>query len=107
MSTLSDRRSLRLLVALLAIIFAAELLAMVLLERTLAHAPHWLIALVDAAILTAISLPVLWYLFVRPLRFAGDAEARRIAAIMDAAADGVITIDAHGTVLSINPAAQA
>ena len=107
MSTLSDRRSLRLLVALLAIIFAAELLAMVLLERTLAHAPHWLIALVDAAILTAISLPVLWYLFVRPLRFAGDAEARRIAAIMDAAADGVITIDPHGTVLSINPAAQA
>jgi diguanylate cyclase (GGDEF)-like protein/PAS domain S-box-containing protein len=63
--------------------------------------------MIDAAILTVVFSLFLWPIFVRPLRFALLSKTAQAAAIMDTAAEGIITIDEHGIVQSFNRAAES
>ena len=98
---------LRLFVALATIIFVTEAAVMVLLPLLISHDIHPLAeAMVDAVILTIVSSVFLWRFFMRPLRFALMSKTAQAAAIMDTAAEGIITIDEHGIIESFNRAAH-
>jgi diguanylate cyclase (GGDEF)-like protein/PAS domain S-box-containing protein len=92
---------------LLALIFAAEILLVPVLEHLLPpDLPAWLAEVVDAALLTAIAGLFTWYVFVRPLSDTLHGEAARSRAVTEAAAESIVTIDARGTIESFNPAAE-
>jgi diguanylate cyclase (GGDEF)-like protein/PAS domain S-box-containing protein len=92
---------------LLALIFATEMLLMAVLDRLLPpDLPAWLAAFLDAALLTAIAGIFIWRLFVHPLSDTLHGEATRARAVTEAAAEGIVTIDARGTIESFNPAAE-
>jgi len=87
----------RFLLAVLAITFAVELGVMFLLPVLLPLAtPEWTRAVVDAGLLTLISAPILWWLFIHPLRGIALAEQARSAAVIGAAVEGIITMDGEG-----------
>ena len=97
----------RFLLAVLAITFAVELGVMFLLPVLLPLAtPEWTRAVVDAGLLTLISAPILWWLFIHPLRGIALAEQARSAAIVGAAVEGIITMDGEGVLESFNPGAE-
>lgn len=97
----------RLFITLLAIIFVAEAALMVLLPALAPYRFDPLVqAIIDATALTIIASLFLWRLFVRPLRLALLSKTAQAAAIMDAAAEGIITIDDRGIIQSFNRAAE-
>ncbi len=99
--------SLPLALTLLAVIFAAELLFMLVLEDLFpAGTPHWQMAIVDAVLLTLVASMWIWWLFMRPLGIALAGDSARAKAILDTATEGIITIDARGVVESFNRAAE-
>ncbi len=62
-------------------------------------------AFLDAALLTVICAPLLWWIIIGPLRqIAVEAQALS-STIVENAGDGIITVDVTGRVLSCNPAA--
>lgn len=92
---------------LLALIFVAEILLVPVLEHLLPpDLPAWLGEVVDAVLLTAIAGLFAWFVFVRPLSDTLHGEAARSRAVTEAAAEGIVTIDARGTIESFNPAAE-
>ena len=68
--------------------------------------PVWVVAAIDASMLTALTSVFVWQLFVRPLRSALTSEVAHATAITVFASDGIITIDEHGIIRSVNPAAR-
>ena len=97
----------RLFVTLLVLIFCIEGAMMFALDDLLPKGtPVWVGATIDAGLLTAITSVFVWRLFIRPLRFALLSEAAQAKAITDTAAEGIITIDEHGIVESLNRAAE-
>jgi diguanylate cyclase (GGDEF)-like protein/PAS domain S-box-containing protein len=98
---------LRLFVTLLVLIFGTELVMMFALDYVPPEAASfWVKALVDVGLLTVISSLFIWRLFMRPLRLAFMSEAARAQAVMDTAAEGIITIDERGIIESFNRAAE-
>lgn len=92
---------------LLAVIFGAELLFMLSLESIFpAGTPHWQVAIADATLITIAASIWIWWLFMRPLGLALASEAARAKAVLDTAAEGIVTIDRHGNVESFNRAAE-
>src|SRR5450759_486035 len=97
----------RLFITLLAIIFVTEAALMVLLPILVPyHIDPLMQAIIDAAALTIIASAFLGRLFVRPLRLALLSKTAQAAAIMNAAAEGIITIDERGIIQSFNRAAE-
>lgn len=97
----------RLFATLLALIFLAEVLVMLMLDHLLPHSvPLWLSASVDAALLTAFTAVFVWRLFVMPLSVMLRGEAARGRAVTEAAAEGIVTIDERGIMESFNPSAE-
>lgn len=98
----------QLTLVLLATIALAETVIMILLHRLLPEetTPIWVHIALDTGALTLICLPVLWWLFLRPLNLV--AERARLAAqvIMDTAGEGIITTDERGIVQTFNRAAE-
>ena len=93
----------RLFVTLLLLIFCIEGAMMFALDDFLPKGtPVWVGASIDAGLLTAITSAFVWRLFIRPLRFALLSEAAQAKAITDTAAEGIITIDEHGIIESLN-----
>lgn len=93
---------------MLAVIFIAEVLLTAALDHLLPTTMprwHWLAILIDAVPLTIIAAIAVWLLYMRPLKESLIGEAGRARAITDAAAEGIVTIDAYGTVESCNPSA--
>lgn len=105
--SLEQRSPLWLVVLLVALVFAVEMVSMLLLVHLLPeNAPAWLLALVDATVLMLATLGFAWWLFMRPLTAALQGERARARAITDAANEGIITIDESGIIEFFNPAAQ-
>ena len=97
----------RLFVTLLALIFCIEMAMMLALHYLFANGTSvWAEAIADATVLTAVTSVFVWRLFMRPLRFALMSETAQAKAVMDAAAEGIITVDERGRIESFNHAAQ-
>jgi PAS domain S-box-containing protein len=96
----------RILGLVLIVVFAVEAIVMLLLPRLLpVSLPKTWEALIDSALLTFTCAPLLWWVIIRPLR-RGALQAQALSsAVVENAGDGIITVDAAGTVLSYNSAA--
>jgi PAS domain S-box-containing protein len=77
-----------------------------LLERLAGVAPVWVLAPAGAALVTALTVPLLWYGVWRPLGGNRLLERLRAQRIVQHAAEGIIAIDKHGRIVSLNPAAE-
>ena len=97
----------RILVLVLVVVFAVEAVVMLLLPLLLPTglSDTWA-AVIDAALLTIICAPLLWWIIISPLRRVALEAQKLSSTIVDNAGDGIITIDAAGHVLSYNPAAK-
>jgi diguanylate cyclase (GGDEF)-like protein/PAS domain S-box-containing protein len=58
------------------------------------------------AIAAALGVPVLWLWVLRPVWRVAEHDRRRLDAIMETAADGIITINQGGTIEALNPMAE-
>jgi signal transduction histidine kinase len=67
-------------VKLLGIVFAAEVVVMLLLPAILPPIDPWLEALADSCLLTLICAPLLWWVIIGPLGRAADAERMAVLA---------------------------
>ena len=97
----------RILSLVLLVVFAVEAVVMLFLPTLFPpEMPKLWEALIDAALLTAISAPLLWLIIISPLRrIAVEAQALS-STIVENAGDGIITVDSAGNVLSYNPGAK-
>jgi PAS domain S-box-containing protein len=91
----------RLYVMIMLVAFLSEVLA----HLGLLELPGWKMALADSGLLIAIMAPLLWLLVVRPLRHQAATEQAKSVAIIDTAAEGIVTISDKGLIQSFNPAA--
>jgi diguanylate cyclase (GGDEF)-like protein/PAS domain S-box-containing protein len=96
-----------LLLALLLLVFSVEMAFTFAFDAPLRERePVWLIALLDAALLTVVVWVGARWLFVRPLQVALSSEAAHAKAVFDATAQAIISTDDHGTIAAFNPAAE-
>ncbi len=88
-------------------ILLTETVVMFLLPLILpADVSGWIEALADALILTIICSPLLWLFVFRPLRQLAIMEKEKADAIINTAADPIITISSDGLIKSYNSAAE-
>jgi diguanylate cyclase (GGDEF)-like protein/PAS domain S-box-containing protein len=98
---------LKIFLMLLAFIFLVELSIMYLLAIVEAKpVVDWIEALVDATLLTALCVPFFLYFVVKPLQNALELESIKSHKILEMAAEGIVSIDTKGKLLSFNHAAQ-
>ena len=98
---------LRIFLILLAFVFVAELSIMYLLAIVEAKPlVEWTEAFVDATLLTVLCVPFFWFLVVKPLQNALELENIKSHKILEMAAEGIVSIDTGGKLLSFNRAAQ-
>lgn len=96
----------RILVIVLAVVFCVETLVMLALPYVLGGVTdHRVRAILDAAMLTLICAPVLWWIIIGPLRRIAMIEQTRSNTIAANAGDGILTVDRFGNILSFNRAA--
>ena len=102
-----NQHPLQIFLILLAFIFMAELSVMYLL--TIVEGKpivNWTEAFIDATLLTALCVPFFLYFVVRPLQNALELESIKSHKILEMAAEGIVSIDTEGKLLSFNRAAQ-
>lgn len=98
---------LRIFLILLAFVFVAELSIMYLLAVVeIKPVINWSEAFVDATLLTVLCVPFFWFLVVKPLQNALELENIKSHKILEMAAEGIVSIDTGGKLLSFNRAAQ-
>lgn len=97
----------RLFITLLVLLFLIEGGLMLGLQYILPQDTSvWMEAAADATLLTVSASIVAWWLFMRPLALALGSETARARAVMNTAAEGIITIDERGIIESFNRAAE-
>lgn len=97
----------RLFITLLVLTFCVEGVIMLSLDYVVPKDASPLVhAAVDASLMTAATSVLVWWLFMRPLKFALMGEAAQAKAIMDTAAEAIITINERGIIMSFNRAAE-
>jgi len=102
-----NQHPLRIFLMLLIFVFLAELSIMYLLAIVeVKPVVDWIEAFVDATLLTALCVPFFWYFVVRPLERALELENIKSHKILEMAAEGIVSIDTEGKLLSFNRAAQ-
>jgi diguanylate cyclase (GGDEF)-like protein/PAS domain S-box-containing protein len=67
---------------------------------------NWTESLLDAILLTSVCVPIFWFFFVKPLQNALELESVMSHKIVEMAAEGIVSIDTKGLILSFNRAAQ-
>lgn len=98
---------LRIFLILLAFVFVAELSIMYLLAIVEAKPlVDWAEGFVDATLLTVLCVPFFLYFVVKPLQNALELENIKSHKILEMAAEGIVSIDTGGKLLSFNRAAQ-
>ncbi|MGC2049155.1 MAG: diguanylate cyclase [Gallionella sp.] len=98
---------LKIYLLLLIFVFVAEFGIMYLLSiMQIKPEINWLEAVVDATVLTTVCVPILWYFFVKPLQQTVELESVKSHKIVEMAAEGIVSIDTTGHILSFNRAAQ-
>ncbi len=103
----AKRYPLLLFMTLLMFIFFGEMGIMFVLDYIQdEHDFDSTVAFVDAAFLTSLSAPFFWFAFLRPLQRALDLESAKSNKIVEMAAEGIVSIDTQGKILSFNRAAQ-
>ena len=95
----------RLFLTMLTIVFIAEAAVMFLLPVLLPGADRFVVSTADAAMLTILIAPFLWWFIVDPLHNTALVEHLR-ATVISRALDGIIIINDQGLVESFNPAAE-
>lgn len=96
----------RILAIVLAVVFIVEAMVMLLLPSVVKEdVDERIRAFVDAALLTLVCAPVLWWIIIGPLRRVAMVEQSRSETIASNAGDGIITVDRDGRILSFNRAA--
>jgi PAS domain S-box-containing protein len=96
----------RVLLTILAIVFITETAVMLFLLTFLpSHIPAAFAVLLDAAFMTLISAPLLWWTIARPFRREAIIEHAKAESIAGAATEGIITFGEKGIIESINPPA--
>jgi len=104
---LVNRHPLQLFVILLIFVFSGEMGIMFFLDNfeNISQSP-WLEAIFDATLLTSLCVPFFWYLFLKPLERSLHLESVKSHKILEMAAEGIVTINTKGIILSFNRAAQ-
>ncbi len=103
----ANRHPLQLFMMLLTLVFCGEMGIMLLLDNIQdKHYFDWTVAFVDASLLTSLSAPFFWFAFLRPLQRALQLESVKSHKIVEMAAEGIVSIDPKGKILSFNRAAQ-
>ncbi len=98
---------LKIFLLLLTFVFVAELCIMFILGiMQIKSEINWTEAIVDATLLTTVCVPVFWLFFVKPLQHALELESVKSYKIVEMAAEGIVSIDTSGSILSFNRAAQ-
>jgi len=110
MSTTQTQRSnvsvLRACLTILLAVFVVEMALMLLLEEQLKQLSSVTAALVDAALLSTFTLPVVWCVLIRPLRASEVRTATFAESLLASTADAVITMDSDRVIQSGNDAAE-
>jgi diguanylate cyclase (GGDEF)-like protein/PAS domain S-box-containing protein len=102
-----NQHPLRIFLLLLLYVFVVELGIMYLLAILEVQTEiNWTESFVDATLLTSLCVPFFWYFVVRPLQHALELESVKSHKILEMAAEGIVTIDTKGKLLSFNRAAQ-
>ena len=98
---------LKIYLILLIFVFLAELGIMYLLDIIqVKPRVNWSEAFVDATLLTSLCVPFFWYFVVKPLQQCLELESIKSHKILEMAAEGIVSIDTKGKILSFNRAAQ-
>ena len=98
---------LKIFLMLLAFIFLVEFSIMYLLAVVeVKPMVDWKEAFIDATLLTALCVPLFWYFVTKPLKNALELENLKSHKILEMAAEGIVSIDTEGKLLSFNRAAQ-
>jgi len=102
-----SQHPLRIFLILLTFVFVVELGIMYLLAIVeVKPVVNWTEAFIDATLLTVLSVPFFWFLVVKPLQNALELESIKSHKILEMAAEGIVSIDTGGKLLSFNRAAQ-
>lgn len=67
---------------------------------------NWTESLLDSILLTSLCVPIFWFFFVKPLQESLELESVKSHKIVEMAAEGIVSIDTKGYILSFNRAAQ-
>jgi diguanylate cyclase (GGDEF)-like protein/PAS domain S-box-containing protein len=98
---------LKIYLLLLTYVFVAEFGIMYLLSIIqIKPEMNWTESLLDAILLTSVCVPIFWFFFVKPLQNALELESVMSHKIVEMAAEGIVSIDTKGLILSFNRAAQ-
>jgi diguanylate cyclase (GGDEF)-like protein/PAS domain S-box-containing protein len=101
------RHPLKIYLLLLIFVFVAEFGIMYLLSVIqIKPEINWTESLLDAILLTSLCVPFFWYFFVKPLQQTLELESFKSHKIVEMAAEGIVSIDTRGLILSFNRAAQ-
>jgi diguanylate cyclase (GGDEF)-like protein/PAS domain S-box-containing protein len=102
-----SRHPLAMFLLLLIFVFSGELGIMYLLDVIQGiREIDWTVALVDATLLTSLCVPFFWLFFVKPLQHSLQLESVKSHKIVEMAAEGIVSIDPKGMILTFNRAAQ-
>ena len=107
LSILSRLSPAKLFVVLLVAIVLTQSLAVYFLhgfDRSTDHG--WFHEFMELALFALLCGPLLWFALIRPLQNSQRREYLKAKTIIDTAAEGIMTIDERGRILTFNPAAE-